>query len=218
MHLQKLAASLCLLLSVVTTGCSINSIQHEGIQAPVASRQGTVTVADKASGFTGGKVGWGRLSPFAIPVAPVYIQGDESSQLMSNIAEALVLAGYQTAGVSDQTSGNGTVLHCNVEKYRFSNYTWLAPIVPTWGSVVVTLSLVNGDGDVLWSNGFDGGGFTLNFTDGYNIASRESMTQVLNKMVEAFTTDAFYQAVTTTPGAVAQEQAADSPVTAKVES
>ncbi len=200
----------------LASGCTISKLQHEGLQAAENKRQGSISVADKAEGFTGGKVGWGRLTPFAIPVAPVYIHGDESKQLMENVREALEMAGYtvsvEPAAIDElketlETSGYTVVkeievktektpiLKCVVDDISFSNYTWLAPIVPTWGGLDVTLQLVSANGVVLWSEKFEGGGFTFNFFDGYNIASQESMSELLGKMVQSFSGDKFYQAL-----------------------
>lgn len=195
MKAQVLSIVAIALASILSTGCTINQLEHSGLQPQAEPRTGTVALPNAAEGFTGGKVGWGRVTLFAIPVVPIYIQGDESTQLMENIQEALALAGYDTVSTASDTYENQLVLTAKVNKTRYSNYTWLVPLVPTWGGMNVTLSLVNSNGDVTWSDDFEGSGFTMNFTDGYNIASRKSMTKMLDAMTTAFVSDEFYSAL-----------------------
>lgn len=184
------------IISSLGAGCSIAPLSHEGLAEHQATRSGTLNIAEKAEGLPGSKVGWGRLTPFAIPIVPIYIQGDESIDLMNNIKEALALAGYTANTVSaDGQAGNALTLHATVNKKRYSNYTYFAPLVPTWGSMDVTLSLQDAIGEKVWEQNFRGGGFTMNFFDGYNIASRESMTEILDQMVIAFDSDEFYGAI-----------------------
>lgn len=181
--------------TLLITGCSITQLEHEGLTPPLETKTGTVAISEKASGYDGGKVGWGRVTLFAIPVAPIYIQGDESIQLMDNIQEALVLAGYSAISESENSTSKHLTLNANVIKTRYSNYTWLIPFVPTWGGMEVELSLVNSNGYSVWSEKFKGSGFTFNFTDGYNIASRESMSRLLDSMIIAFSSDDFFNAI-----------------------
>ena len=182
------------LSSLFGSGCSINQLTHEGLSPQAVKRSGTVVLADKAEGLNGSKVGWGRITLFAIPVVPIYIGGDESIQLMENIQEALTLAGYTAPPLGASPVNGGPVLHATVNRLRYSNYTWLVPFIPTWGGMSVTLSLVDKNGKVAWTREFTGKGFTMNFTDGYNIASRESMSEMLDAMVVAFISDDFYNA------------------------
>lgn len=177
-------------------GCSIAPLSHNALEPHEAMRSGHINIAEKANGLDGSKVGWGRITPFAIPIVPIYIKGDESVDLMSNISEALVLSGYiaNTVLAEDESNPSPT-LHALVNKKRYSNYTYFAPLVPTWGSMDVTLSLVKPDGETVWEHNFKAGGFTMNFFNGYDIASKKSMTKILNQMVVAFSSDVFYDAI-----------------------
>lgn len=183
------------LIAVLNVGCTIHQLTHDGLTAPGETRSGVVTVAEKAQGLDGSKVGWGRITAFAIPVVPIYIKGDESIQMMDNIREALSLAGYEAVTGSGETTENDLTLHAVVNRARYSNYTWLIPLVPTWGGMDVSLSLTSNTGDVVWQRDFRGSGFTMNFFDGYNIASRKSMRKILNAMTVAFASEEFYSAL-----------------------
>ena len=185
-----LAVSLCGL------GCAVN-LQHGQLLQPANARSGVVGYERLSDGLDG-KVGWGRFTVFAIPIVPIYITGDDSDgaeQLMLQIRDALEQAGYRASVVSSGAA-SGPVLRCNVQKFEYMNYTWVFPIVPTWGSIQLTTSLVGPDGRILWTRSFSGSGSSLNFFNGYTSAAKKSMNQILNPMVEAFAAHDFYAALT----------------------
>jgi hypothetical protein len=174
------------------SGCSITQLQHDELQGPDALRSGEVYVARQATGFTGGRVGFGRITLFSIPVAPVHIHSDEASDMMDIVRDALETAGYttKTAGAAH----TGPVLAANVDHIRYNNYTWLAPFIPTWGRVNVTLRLESA-GAILWQESFAAKGNSFHITDGFNVAATESMTRLADSMVTAFGSEAFQRAL-----------------------
>ena len=187
---RVLSVAACLFL---LSGCSITSLQHDVLEEPAELRSGAVNVAPKATGLDGGKVGWGRITLFSIPVAPIYIQSDEAADMMDVISSALSVAGY-SPNYAESADG-APLLRADVTRARFNNYTWFAPLVPTWGNVDVTLQLLSSGGEILWEESLHGGRHTFNFTDGYNIAATRTMTELANNMVAAFTSQAFSDAV-----------------------
>ncbi len=203
-RITRLACASVLLLG--TAGCSITQLTHAELDDPPTLQSGIVNVDEKASGFSGGRVGWGRLSVFAIPVAPIKIESDEASDLMQVVATALTTAGYTVE--SEESTARSPLVRAQVNKISFNNYTWLVPLVPTWGKINVTLSLEAPDGTVLWTADVEGSGSTLNFTDGYNVAATKSVTRLANSMVVAFGDGAFAAAVS------AHQTAADAASTA----
>lgn len=183
-----------LVFCIGTSGCSISELQTSELQGPETIRSGKVYLEQRASGFTGGRVGWGRFTVFAIPIVPIRIQSDEASDLMQVVSNALATAGYTTQAV--QHGEAGPILSAHVTHMRFNNYTWVAPIVPTWGRINVTLTLESLGGEVLWESSFEGKGTTFNFFDGYNIAATKSVTRLADSMVDAFSGPEFHEALT----------------------
>ena len=175
------------------SGCSIAQLQHDDLQEPAQRRSGNVNLGPKATGFTEGRVGWGRVTLFSIPVVPIRIHSDEASDLMVVVRDALAIAGYAAHFVDNAQPG--PVLKAHVDEVRFNNYTWVAPLVPTWGRLHVTLRLESADGPVLWEKSFESSGHTYNFTDGYNIAATRIVTKLANSMVEAFGSQEFSNAL-----------------------
>lgn len=195
MKLSRLVAPVLLVLFF--SGCTINAVQHTGLDAPASPRDGgSLAVAEAAEGLNSNRVGWGRFTPFAIPVAPVFVHGDPPVDLMRVVEDALVAAGYNVTRMAEDAEINSMpMLEARFTRYSFNNYTWFAPIVPTWGGIGVTLTLREENGSLLWRQNFEGRGATLNFFDGYNSASNKSVTRMGQDMVTAFSRDRFYRAM-----------------------
>ena len=52
---------------------------------------------------------------------------------MKQVRRALAHAGYEVVEASAAGAG-GRIVECNDERFKFNNYTWLAPIAPAWGT------------------------------------------------------------------------------------
>jgi len=112
---------------------------------------------------------------------------------MGVVRDALTAAGYTTRLAGSQMLG--PVLKAHVNNVRFNNYTWLAPLIITWGSIEVTLRLEAADGQVHWERSFEGSGRSFNIIDGFNVSATRSVTQLADSMVEAFSAEEFNAAL-----------------------
>ena len=142
----------CILVAMLTgSGCSV-ALKPQPLSPPVQTYSDQIAVSRRAEGLEG-KVGWGHFTIFYIPLVPIYIEGgDGNEQVMDQIRAALEQVGYKVSMVDgSETSLPTPILRCKVEKFWFNNYTWFFPIVPTWGEVRLTLSLLSRDGKLLWS-------------------------------------------------------------------
>ena len=117
-------------------------------------------------------------------------------EVMRQVRRALARVGYRVEISPPDGGPSGRVLSCRVDRFRFNNYTWLAPIIPIWGSIALTLSVEGPDRHVYWTQSFEGDGFTFNFFDGFTSAANASMEEILDPMVAAFASEEFLQAVT----------------------
>ena len=177
----------------ILTGCSITQLQNKELISPDQLRSGDVNIRSLATGFSGGRVGFGRLSLLYIPVAPVRIESNEANDLMNTIRDALIVSGYDVSVTDDLEAS--PVLKAHVNEVKFNNYTWAAPLIPTFGSIDVTLTLESEEGLVLWEKGFSGGGTSWNLFNGFNVAAREVMTRLGNEMVNSFSGPDFFLAL-----------------------
>lgn len=171
------------------SGCSI-ALKKPNLIPPPQHYADQVVTNSRAEGIEG-KVGWGRLTVFYIPVVPIHIQGDGNQQVMELVRDALRQVGYTVYSTEPGSPTAGYVLDCRVEEFWFNNYTWLFPFVPTWGSVRLNVALRSANGQTVWSQPFSSSGFTANFFDGYSIAANEAMEEILNEMVVAFASEDF---------------------------
>ena len=174
---------------MMLAGCSISQLQHQGLISPDRLYSGDVNIRPEATGFTGGRVGFGRLSLFNIPVAPVRIRSNEANDLMNTIRDALIISGYNVSVTDDLEAS--PVLIAHVDEVNFNNYTWAAPVVPTWGNIEVTLILESKEGLVLWEKEFRGGGRSWNVFNGFDRAAGKVMTRLGNEMVNSFSSSDF---------------------------
>jgi hypothetical protein len=192
------------LCSLSLAACTI-SLKDVPLAGEPAARVGSARVAPTAGGIEG-RVGWGRVTLFSIPAVPIFVvdgtkPGSENTRaqianraVMKQVRRALVHAGYEVVDAS-AAGAAGRVVECNVERFKFNNYTWLAPIVPAWGSASVTLSVRDESGAALWTQTFEGKGFSLNPFDGFSGAANQSMRKVLNAMVPALASAEFRTAI-----------------------
>lgn len=198
MTVRTIKISVLILLLFFASACSINKLQHTKAKPLESQRSGKITVDRKATGLSGGKVGWGRLSLFAIPVVPISIRGDESLHIMGSVRTALETAGYNVDKTSAYSVLNAAHLRVHVTKLRFSNYTPFFPVpiplVPTWGIAKVELRLEDRDGAAIWQQEVIGRSSNLKFWDGYNAAARGVMNNLVKNMAKAFASDEFYRA------------------------
>lgn len=190
----RIAATMLLFSAFLMSGCSVTMKHDDLIQSP-RTFSDPIGVSKRSEGING-KVGWGRFTLFYIPLVPVYIEGDGNELVMKQIQDALKQVGYQVSAVDSEKAIATPTLKCKVNEFWFNNYTWLLPLIPTWGDIKLSTSLVSTSGKLLWSQDFKGDGFTMNFFNGYTSAAEESMTEILNDMVKAFSSDAFHVALT----------------------
>jgi len=194
MRVLRIMFIVCAAGFMANAGCSIR-MGHEPLDTPSRVFSDHITVAKQVERPLL-RAGWGHVSVFWIPIVPIHIEGNSNAEIMAQVHDAVRQVGYQIQIVDNGASVPEPVLSCKVEEFNFHNYTWLFPLVPTWGCIKMRLELVSG-GQVLWARTFDHDGMTLNFFDGYTIAARQAMDKILNQMVKELSSEEFHRALTT---------------------
>lgn len=165
-------------------GCTVN-LGHRELQ-PVAQLQtGEVAVMHAAAGMSN-KIGWGTLTAFAIPVARVTINGKADEDLMLQIKSGLEHLGYSVRVVPDAAqAGDLAVLSCQVNKFKFRNYTWFFPLVFNWGKIDVNMSLAAAGQAPMWEKHIVGkaSGFYS-----FEKTIQKALTKVLDQMIQDMST------------------------------
>lgn len=177
-------------------------MQHGKLDQPAQTCSGTINISKSAVGSerkpkgASGRVGWGRFTVFAIPVVPIYVTGDGNTEVMNQIQAALTQVGYKVETTDGSGVGTGKVLVCKVDEFKYNNYTWIFPFVPTWGRIKLDVSLMGPDQRVLWNRQFEGQATSwLWFCNAYSRAAKASTTEILNNMISAFSSDEFRAAL-----------------------
>ena len=185
-------------VALLASGCSITPM-HKELKSPAKLAQGNVATAGSATGMPPGKVGWGRITLFAIPVAPVHVEGDASRETMNFVRDALTTAGYTVSTVEAGSRAPGPVLTVGIKQYKFNNYTWLAPLIFSWGRIELEATLHGADDRALWTKSYLGKGTSVHITQGFTNSAAKCMTRALDQMVVDFGTPSFASAIVGMP-------------------
>lgn len=183
---------------LLAAGCGVHldpKVPH-GLGTP---REGSMGVGAAARGMPS-RVGWGTFTVFAIPIAPVHVSNGPGERIvMAKLKETLAGAGYRPTEPGAPSAG--PVLEADVKRFSFRNYTWLVPLVFTWGGVDLDVRLVGHGGAPLWQRSYKGGNFNLAYS--FTLAANRSMEQVLEQFGRDVAGDEFYRACCTQPAAAA---------------
>lgn len=181
---------LCVVL-VLLTSCVV-TLKHGKLNTPASPAAGTMAVAADATNMKS-KIGSGTFTVFAIPVAKVTVQGEASKELMVQIKDAVTQMGYESKIVEKaEDSGDAPILTCNINKFKFKNYTWFFPIVFNWGSIIMEVAVKSPDGNILWNKTYTAKG---SGSYSFNRPVSKALTRILNQMIADMTTPDFQQKV-----------------------
>lgn len=98
-------------------------------------------------------IGYGRFSLFAIRTTPIRVSnGDPAKLLMDEFKDALEARGYEVAAPTEAPAA--PIFECRVRRFEFTNFTWLFPLVFTWGDIELDLALTDSDGNDLWTRSY----------------------------------------------------------------
>lgn len=192
----KVFLGLVLSVLVLVAGCSIPLRYYKPLKEPKASYSGKINVEVEVENRKLTRFGWGTFTVFGIPVVPVrYRKGNANEVIMDLVSQALAKSGYAVSKTNDSSDVSNPTVRCKVNKLFFHNYTWLFPVIITWGKVNWTLELVNSSGDILWSDKVSAPGFSLHLLLGHSVAAKRALYKLGNRMVKKFTSEEFHQAL-----------------------
>jgi hypothetical protein len=167
-----------IVLSFLATGCS-TTLHHSKIYTTPMADKGQLGVAEQAQNMHD-RIGWGTFTVFAIPVAPVTVSGNPDTELMNQVKDAVIHAGFQVKMVDPaRPVPDLPVLSCKVDKFGFRNYTWFFPAVFNWGTITLDVTITAPDGKVLWNKTYTGHG--SGFYD-FDPTVTKALTAILNEL------------------------------------
>ena len=148
-----------------------------------------------------GRIGHATMTVFAVESGSVTTTDPVAEGVVMQVKQALESIGYQVTLVDSAhpVTNPSNILKVNIKEFYFKNYNWFWPIVPTWGSIELGLTIENPAGKVLYEKSFRGGGnsYCLTGECAFGTATKEAMTDVLNKIVEECSGEEFHHALET---------------------
>src|SRR4029077_10428465 len=190
------------LMGCVGSGGTQVQIAHDALSTPTHSFSESIVMQKSADdGRMGGRIGHATFSLFAIESGDVTSTVPLTEEVATQVSQALESLGYQVTLVdSTHPAPNpSSSLKVRINEFYFKNCNWLWPIVPTWGSIALELTLHNPDGRLVYEKLFSGSGNSFCLTGGsaFGAATKEALTKVLNKIVVACSSEEFRQALKT---------------------
>ena len=195
------AVFLCLMGCVGSGGTQIQ-IAHDALSTPKQSFSESIVMQKSADDVrVGSRIGHATFTLFAIESGDVTSTAPLTEEVVTEVKQALESLGYQVTLVDSThpVPNPSSILKMRINKFYFQNYNWLWPIVPTWGSIALELTLQNPDGKVLYDKSFSGSGnsYCLTGDCAFGAATKEALTEVLNKIVAACSSEEFRHALKT---------------------
>lgn len=195
------AIFLCVMGCVGSGGTQVQ-IAHDALSTPKQSFSESIVMQKSADDRRmGGRIGHATTTVFAIESGDVTSTAPLTEEVVTQVKQALESLGYQVTLVDSThpVPNPSSILKVRINKFYFQNYNWIWPIVPTWGSIALALTIQNPDGKVLYDKSFSGSGnsYCLTGECAFETATKEALTEVLNKIVEACSSEEFRQALKT---------------------
>ena len=175
------------------------TLSHDTLAIPAQKYTEKLVVEKPATDLREEKDRIGRttITAFAISSGSVTTTTPANQQIVEQIIDALSSIGYQVNKNSSNVV-NPLTLKVSLNEIWFKNYNWLFPLVPTWGDIKITLFLENASGKKLFEKSYEGSGNSLCLSGScaFGSATKEAMTDVLNKVVADFSSQTVRNSIT----------------------
>lgn len=124
------------------------------------------------------EVGRNTFTLFGIPTYRVYSRTGLEKQMMTNVKETLVEAGF------DINHDNYPRLEIIINDFYFYNYTFFFPLYFFWGRTSLSVNLKDENDQILWSENVWRGSFLPGFVS-FRPVIRRSMRKTLRDLQQA---------------------------------
>lgn len=180
------------------------TLSHDTLAIPAQKYTDKLVVEKPATDLREEKDRIGRttITAFAISSGSVTTTTPANQQIVEQIIDALSSIGYQVNKNNSSSDSTNAVkpltLKVALNDIWFKNYNWVFPLVPTWGDIKITLSLENASGKKLFEKSYEGSGSSLCLSGNcaFGSATKEAMTDVLNKVVADFSSQTVRNSIT----------------------
>ena len=193
------------LMGCVGAGGNRVDLAHDTLSTPKQRLSESIAMQKSAEDRrpAGEPIGHATMTLWAVESGSVTTTDPVAEGVVMQVKQALESIGYQVTLVDSAhpVPNPSNILKVNIKEFNFKNYNgfWPIPIVPTWGSIELGLTIENPAGKVLYEKSFRGGGnsYCLTGECAFGTATKEAMTDVLNKIVEECSGEEFHHALET---------------------
>jgi uncharacterized lipoprotein YajG len=198
--------TLLILLSTFLAACSTKPpIQVQLTHFPLPSQQQRISkpivmqklANDRRENVD--RIGHRTLTVLFVEDRTAKLNQSMGEAIAAQVKEALESAGYQVSFEDSQkpSSTRSSRLMVDVKEFYFKSHSALWPIVPLSGDIVLELKFENPEGKIVYDQTFEASGSSFHpaHDEGFDIAIKEAMTKVLNKIVTASLSEDFQKAM-----------------------
>lgn len=152
------------------------------------------------------RIGRHTFSALGIPVGEVRAPGPLGEVVRPQVRQCLELSGYRVIEIdrkgsvkdarpdaSPPSPASSPVLRGRIRKFEFTDYSWFWPIRAEPGQIEYELTLEDVRGEAIWSRRITArpGGSRYSEEIGFDPFIRRAMTDLLNQVIEAVSSDEF---------------------------
>jgi hypothetical protein len=214
--IRCLARVAVLVVGLIQVGCvGIGGeeirLEHDSLRSSVPSTPSSfVSLVEPAEDRRDdrSRIGRATVTLFAITSGSVQTQKIVGEEVSRNVASALRAAGYRVVtGDRDEllkekgAPASTPAIVVKIHELYFKNYNWIWPFVPTWGDVRLSLEVWTPGKGRTYQTTVSGSGRSYRLTghSAFSKAARTAMTEALNELVGAATTESFRSAAAWSP-------------------
>jgi len=177
------------------SGCTTVAISHGPLKEPAAKHEEKVGIYDTLSSRPLRRTGRVTTGIFGIVKwGSIRTELDIDRKLMAGVREALDQAGYDSTSIKSKDCYSGPIIKCKADKFWFNVNLWAFPVIWSSGRLQLTVSLSSSaTGEIIWQKSFEEASSVITDTNDKPISV--AFTAVLNRLVDAFSSEEFHEAV-----------------------
>ncbi len=202
--MNKLISTVTLVMIFIwLTGCGgVIPLTHHPLNSPKQQFSDVLLLQESVNDVREDQNAIGRttITVFAITSGYIHTQTEFKQKIVELVSQALETIGYHVniVGLKGISTTNSPIVKIEVDEFWFKDYTYFWPIVPTWGSIGLSLIVERPNGQIIFNQTFAGKGnsFCLLADEcAFKTATSEALTDVLNQIVQELSGKKFHSAL-----------------------
>ncbi len=173
------------IVALLTSGCA--SSAGIGWDAPRNLQPNGKAAVVEIAKYSGdnGVVGRNTFTVFAIPTFGISAEQPVDQSVTRAMEDAVRAAGYSVCDKASMPQ-DAIAVSAEVEKFKFSNYTWFWPVMKNWGIIKVDVKAKDPSGGIILQRKYSERADWTSFgsCSGYSENIRKSMTAIVQDVTD----------------------------------